>query len=288
MMNKTPYFRKLTITPIVIWLILFALAPFILLLVISFFSHTDSQLFTLPLTFKNYTQLLHPIYFKILLQSLQLAFITTILCLILGYPVAYYITRLSKKWQPLLLILIIIPLWTSSLIRTYGMIAILKTKGLLNTLLLSLGIIHDPFLLLYSNIAVLIGMVYNLLPFMILPLYANIEKLDHRLLEAARDLGAKRTRLFIRIIFPLTLPGIIAGSLIVFLPAMTLFYIPTLLGGAKSILLGNLIQSQFLEMRNWPAGSATSIILTIFLLLLLIPYRYIKKYQNRTHGNTLL
>lgn len=169
--------------------------------------------------------------------------------------------------------MVIIPFWTSSMIRTYAMMAILKAKGFLNALLLSLHIIHLPLLLLYTNFAVIVGLVYNLLPFMILPLYANIEKLDYRLVDAARDLGANWPTIFRRVIIPLTTPGIMAGIILVFLPAMTLFYIPDIMGGSKSMLLGNLIEDQFQFSNNWPAGSATSIILTVIMALMLMIYR---------------
>ena len=175
----------------------------------------------------------------------------------------------------------IIPFWTSSLIRTYAILTILKTKGLLNSALLALGIIHHPIQLIYTNTAVLVAVVYNLLPFMIFPLYSNIEKLDTRLLDAARDLGAGKIKIFKAIILPLTMPGIMAGTLLVFLPAMTLFYIPVLVGGAKSLLLGNLVESQFLEMHNWPGGAATSIVLTLFMLLLIFIYTRFARGKQR-------
>jgi spermidine/putrescine transport system permease protein len=243
------------------------------MLVTSFLSHSDDQLIVWHFTLRNYSQLAHYIYFRIFIQSLELAFITTLFCFLIGYPAAYMIARLSERSRSLAILFIILPFWTSSLIRTYAILAILKTHGIVNSVLLHLGIIHQPLQIIYTNVAVLIGSVYDLLPFMILPLYANIEKLDKRLIEAARDLGATRTRLFLRVILPLTAPGIIAGSMLVFLPTMTLFYIPVILGGAKSILIGNLIQNQFLTIRDWPGGAATSVVLTILMLILLILYR---------------
>lgn len=165
-----------------------------------------------------------------------------------------------------------IPFWTSSLIRTYAIMILIKAKGLLNSFLLWLGIIHHPLQLLYSTPAVIIGLIYSLLPFMILPLYSSIEKLDHSLIEAARDLGASKFRVFYKIIIPLTKPGIIGGILLVFLPAMTLFYIPDILGGAKSMLLGNLIENQFLQITNWPLGAATSTLLLVFMTLLILAF----------------
>lgn len=280
-MNLKPSFRFISLNIVWIWLLLFALIPYIMIFVASFMQHNETQLLTLPLTFENYIAMANSIYFRIFEKSFYLAGICTLFCLILGYPFAFFMAQAGDKIKGLLLLLVIIPFWTSSLIRSYAMIAILKTKGLLNALLLSLGIIHLPLQLLYTNTAVIIGLVYNLLPFMILPLYANIERLDHRLVDAAKDLGANRFTTFIRIILPLTMPGIMAGCMIVFLPAMTLFYIPDLLGGAKSMLLGNLIQDQFLFANNWPLGSTISIILTVIMGIMLWFYWRNTKESDR-------
>lgn len=280
-MSTNRLFRSVSITSISLWLGLLAFIPLLLVLVTSFLSHSNSTLIVWHATFSNYDRLFSSIYMRIVTRSLALATISTFFCLVIGYPAAFIMARLSSRKKSLLLLLMIIPFWTSSLIRTYAMLAILKTKGLLNTFLLSTGLIHHPLQLLYSNTAVLIGTVYNLLPFMILPLYANIEKLDGRLIEAARDLGASRFRLFTRVVLPLTSPGILAGCLLVFLPAMTLFYIPVILGGAKSLLLGNLIQNQFLSLRDWPGGAATSIILTVVMLTLIVIYRHLSRNGER-------
>lgn len=280
-MKNSSLFRYSTLSSIFIWLGVLAFIPLLLMLIVSFIEHSNHQLLIWKWTFENYTQLADPIYLRILLQSLKLAFGTTIICLILGYPAAYLIAKLTAQQKSLAILFIILPFWVSSLIRTYAMLAILKTKGLLNTVLLGLGIIHHPLQILYTNTAVLIGSAYDLLPFMILPLYANIEKFDSQLLEAARDLGANPFTRFYRIILPLTAPGIMAGSLLVFLPTMTLFYIPVILGGAKSLLVGNLIQNQFLIMRDWPGGAATSIVLTLVMLLLIAGYRYFVKGRQR-------
>lgn len=272
-MKTSQLFRSSLLAIIFIWLGVLAFAPMLLVLITSFLSHSDQHLVQFDFTLKNYTALGEYVYYRILWQSLSLAFWVTIICLIIGYPCAYFISQLPSRIKSLALLLVILPFWTSSLIRTYAIMAILKTKGLVNSLLLALGIIHQPLQILYTNTAVLIGCVYDLLPFMVLPLYSNISKMDDRLIEAARDLGASRLRLLYRIILPLTLPGIIAGSLLVFLPTMTLFYIPALLGGAKSMLMGNLIQNQFLVLRNWPGGAATSIVLTVLMLVLIAIYR---------------
>ena len=203
-------------------------------------------------------------------KSFILAALATFFCLLVGYPFAYLLARIKSRAKNLLLMLVIIPFWTSSLIRSYAMVAILKTRGLINTLLMNLGVIHEPLHLLFTNSAVLIGLIYNLLPFMILPLYANLERFDVRLLEAGQDLGATKKILFLKIILPLSMPGIIAGSIMVFLPSMTLFYITDILGGAKSLLLGNLMRNTILETQNWPLGSAISIALLIIMGIMLV------------------
>ncbi|HTM64161.1 MAG TPA: ABC transporter permease subunit [Gammaproteobacteria bacterium] len=254
------------------WMFFFALLPFALVLTASFLSHSDTQLLELPLTLNNYRNLNHGIYLRIFENSIIIASTSTLICLIIGYPFAYIITRLNGYLKSLCLMLIIIPFWTSSLIRSYALIAIIKGKGVLNTVLIALGIIHDPLPLLFTNTAVIIGLVYNLLPFMILPIMTNIERLDHRLVDAARDLGANRFTTFRRVIIPLSMPGIIAGCILVFLPAMTLFYISDILGGAKSILAGNLIQNKFLIAENWPMGAALSIVLTLMLIGMILIY----------------
>jgi spermidine/putrescine transport system permease protein len=278
------YFRGFSIGTVWLWLGLFAFVPLLMVLGTSFFTSSSEHFIQLPLTYRNYLELFNYAYFKITINSLILAGSCTIISLIISYPFAYIIARAKTKFKSLLLLLVIIPFWTSSLIRTYAIITIIKAKGLLSTALLALGIIHQPLQILYSMQAVLIGTVYDLLPFMILPLYANIEKLDESLLEAARDLGASKIRTFVKIIIPLTMPGIIAGSILVFLPAMTMFYIPALLGGAKNILLGNLIQSQFLTANNWPVGASISIFIILLMCAMILIYWRRAKSNNNALG----
>jgi spermidine/putrescine transport system permease protein len=260
--------RSISMFVIYTWLILFSLIPLSLVLVASFLSTDNNQLVALPFTLKNYTTLLTPVFLKIFLRSLSIALLTTGYCLLLAYPFSYLLVR--SKHQSILLLLIIIPFWTSSLVRTYSLIALLKAKGVINGILLKLHLIDKPLALLYSNFAVIIGLIYTLFPFMVLPIFTNMERFDFRLIEAARDLGASKWAIFFRVFLPNTASGVTAGCLLVMLPAMTLFYIPNVLGGARSILVGNLIQDQFLVLANWPQGSATSIILTALLLLLLL------------------
>lgn len=247
------------------WLFIFSLLPLILVIIASFLSKDSIYLVNLPFTFANYFSLFNFTIIKIFSRSIILAFLTTFFCLILAYPFSYAL--LKTKHKSLLILLIILPFWTSSLVRTYALIAILKTKGLINNLLLHLQLIDSPLPILYSNLAVIIGLVYNLLPFMILPIFSSMERFDFKLIEAAKDLGANKLVIFRRIFLPNTANGILAGCLLVFLPAMTLFYIPDVLGGARSLLIGNLIQDQFLTINNWPQGAATSVFLTLILLI---------------------
>lgn len=273
------FVRNISIISISSWLALFVMLPLLLILVVSFLGHDSEHIVLWNFTMSNYHQLLSTVYFNILFRSLLFSSAVTIIVVLLAYPAAYFISCSNVKLKGLLLSMMVIPFWTSSLIRTYAIMAIIKVKGLMNTFLLAVGLIHQPLQILYSTPAAFIGMVYNLLPFMILPLYSNFEKFDHRVIDAARDLGANRLIILVRIIIPLTLPGIMAGVLFVFLPSMTLFYIPDLLGGAKSLLMGNLVENQFLTMNNWPGGAATSIVLTLLLLLLMWLYRRVTKHH---------
>lgn len=278
-------FKFFSLSIIWVWLIVFALIPYALVALASFLTQSESELMSLPLTLTHYAALNNSVYIKIFQKSFYLAGLCTAICLLLGYPFAYMIAHVEARFKNLLLLLIIIPFWTSSLIRTYSMITILKPKGIINSMLLSLGIIDKPLPLLFSDTAVVIGLIYNLLPFMILPLLTNIERLDGRLLDAARDLGANRFTTFRKITLPLTMPGILSGCILVFLPAMTIFYIPDLLGGSKSILLGNLIQNQFLIAQNWPLGSAISVVFMLLLALLL--FIYWRSMRGKEHGELL-
>lgn len=277
---KLNFFKTLSLTIIWTWLIVFALVPFLMIFVTSFLSSDLNHLIRWHFTLQNYQALFNFIYVKVFLRSILLAGVTTISCLILGFPFAYAIAK--SRHKNLLLLLLMVPFWTSSVIRSFAMSAILQTKGIINSVLLFLGVIHQPLTILYTNVAVTIGLTYNLLPFMILPIYANLTRLDKDLIAAAEDLGATTSILFRRVIIPLTMPGILAGCLMVFLPAMTLFYIPDILGGAKSMLLGNLIQDQFLISNNWPMGATLSVILTVIMGILL--WLYWLKAKNETKG----
>ncbi len=281
-MKRPNHFKHFSLTTVWLWLFIFALLPFALMIVASLLDHNETHIVMLPFTLENYTQLNHVIYLHIFARSLIIASFATLFCLLLGYPFAYLIGRMQNvRWKNLLMLLVIIPFWTSSLIRSYALIAMIKAKGIINAILLALGLIHQPLALLFSNTAVMIGLVYNLLPFMILPIITNVERLDNRLIDAARDLGANQITTFRKVIIPLTMPGIIAGCILVFLPAMTIFYIPDILGGAKSVLVGNLIQNQFLVVQNWPFGSAISTVLTLILATFILIYHLASRSNKK-------
>ena len=276
-MKNDQTFRRFSINLVFTWFIIFTLVPFFLVLLFSFFAEGAEGFSHIRLTLVNYLHIFHPIYFRIFIRSFELAAITALLCLLLGYPFAYFVAKLSERWRTVLMFLLIIPFWTSSLIRLYAIIIIIRVKGPLNYLLLRFGLIHHPLQLLYTKTAVLLGLVYSLLPFMILPLYANLEKFDWQLLDAARDLGATRFQTVFKIVVPLTYSGIMAGVMLVLLPAMTMFYIPDILGGSKSLLLGNLLKDQFIEANNWPFGSTVSVVLTVIMGAMLLLYWKISK-----------
>lgn len=265
-------FRNGAIALILGWLTLFVFLPNLMIIGVSFLTRDESELIAPLFTLSNYGRLLDPLYFEVLLHSLWLALLATSICLLVGYPFAWLLAHLPARIRPLLLFLVVVPFWTNSLIRTYALKVLLGTRGLINGWLLDLGLIERPLQMMYTEVAVIIGLVYVLLPFMVLPLYSSIEKLDDRLLEAARDLGANGWQRLVRIILPLTLPGIIAGCLLVFLPAMGMFYVSDLLGGAKHLLIGNLIKTQFLNSRDWPFGAAISVMLTVLMALLVYCY----------------
>lgn len=274
-------FRNLAVTLIVGWLLLFVFLPNLMIIATSFMTRDHASLVSLVFSLDSYSRLLDPLYIKVLGHSLLMAGIATFLCLLVGYPFAFIIASMPARVRPLLLFLVIIPFWTNSLIRTYALKIVLGTKGLLNTALLSMGLIEQPLRIMFSEVAVIIGLVYILLPFMVLPLYSAIDKLDGRLLEAAQDLGAGAMARFFRIILPLTLPGIVAGCLLVFLPALGMFYISDLLGGAKNLLIGNIIKTQFLTIRDWPFGAATSVTLTLLMAGMMYLYYRAANMMNK-------
>ena len=258
--------------------------PNLLVVITSFLTRDSLEIASLPITAESYIRTLDWLYLKVLWDSLRISFIAMIVCLIIGYPFAMGVARLPKKWQPIILFLVILPFWTNSLVRTYALQFLLGNQGVINNLLITLGIISKPLPLIYTEFSVIVGLCYILIPFMILPLYSALEKLDVRLYQAAQDLGANAWSRFWRITVPLTSPGIIAGCLMVLLPAMGMFYISDLLGGAKNLLLGNIIKTQFLVTRDWPFGSALSVLLIVLLGFMLWLYYKATSFVNKQGG----
>lgn len=280
-MNKKLNLQNIIITVIVGWLLLFVFIPNLMIIGTSFLTRDDANLIEMTFTLDNYIRLFDPLYAKVMAHSFYMALVATLLCLVIGYPFAYAIAKMPVKWRPFMLFLVIVPFWTNSLIRTYGLKIMLGTRGIFNNTLLYLDVIDKPLRIMYTEYAVMIGLVYILLPFMVLPLYSAIEKLDHTYIEAARDLGANKFQTFTKVILPLTMPGVIAGCLLVLLPALGMFYVADLLGGAKNLLIGNVIKSQVLNARDWPFGAATSIALTIAMAVMLYAYYRAGKLLNR-------
>ena len=260
------------LSPCIFWVGLFFLLPLALMAVYSFLERGLYGGVHWVFTWENYARFADPLYVNILLQSLYISFLTTIILLLIGYPMAYRIAMADKRWRNVLIFLVILPFWTSDLIRTYAWMLILRDTGLINNLLTYLHIIDRSLPLLYTEGAILLGLSYVNLPFMVLPLYASIEKLNPSLMEAAQDLGATPLWCFLKVMVPLTKSGILAGSLLVFIPSIGAFIVPDLLGGAKVMMIGNLVQLQFGSSRNWPFGSAASFVLMTVVLAAVFAY----------------
>src|ERR687894_1740975 len=254
------------LAPVTLWLGLFFLVPLLFIVAYSFGTSGAYGGITLGFNPGNYLLVFDPLYLEIIVRSFGIAALTTLLCLALGYPLAYFIVFKGRRWRNALVLLVMVPFWTSLLIRAYAWVVILGGNGIANRTLQFLGITDEPLTLIFTPEAVLMGMVYSYLPFMILPLYAALEKFDTRLKEAAQDLGASRWHTFWKVTFPLSMPGVIAGSILVFIPSAGEFVIPNLLGGARTVMIGNLIQQQFLSARDWAFGSALAILLAVLLV----------------------
>jgi len=276
-MHERQPFRTAVLLLVWSWLLVLVLLPNLLVIAASFATRDPQEFLSLPLTLESYQRLINPLYLSVFSHSLYMAAVTTVLCLLIGYPFAWALSRVDKRWQTLLMFLLIVPFWTNSLVRTYALKLILATNGLLNSALMSIGLIDEPLQLLYTEGAVIIGLVYLLLPFMILPLYSVFEDLKQELLLASHDLGAGRLSTFVHVIVPLTLPGVLAGVMLVLLPAMGLFFVPDILGGSRNLLVGNVIKNQFLDARNWPFGAAASIVLTVTMAFLMFAHRLSKR-----------
>jgi putrescine transport system permease protein len=285
--------RTLVILVPWIWLFLFFVVPFIIVLKISFaetrwlgsppysdlIEWIDGHYLQIKINVGNYLFLLQDsLYLAAFLSSLKVAAISTVLCLLLGYPMAYGIARAAPGWRHILLLLVILPFWTSFLLRVYAWIGLLGNQGVINNVLLKLGLIDEPLVMLQTDFAMYVGIVYSYLPFMILPLYANLEKHDQTLIEAAVDLGSRPFKAFLTITLPLSMPGVIAGSMLVFIPAVGEFVVPRLLGGTDSLMIGRVLWDEYFLNRNWPVASAVAIVL---LLVLVLPIVVFQRYQAK-------
>lgn len=284
--------RKFVVAVPYLWLIVLFLIPFIIVFKISFsesrmamppyaplIEWRDGVIVGIKLYFSNYRFLFTDrLYASAYLYSLKVAAVSTLWCLLIGYPMAYAIARSTTAWKNLLLMLIVLPFWTSFLLRVYAWIGLLKNNGLINNVLLGIGVIHEPLTLMQTDFAVYVGIVYSYLPFMILPLYANLEKHDPALLEAAADLGARPWRAFLRVTLPLSMPGIMAGSLLVFIPAVGEYVIPSLLGRTDQLMIGRVLSDEFFANRDWPVASAVAILM---LILLVVPIVLFQRVQKR-------
>ncbi|SHM85938.1 spermidine/putrescine transport system permease protein [Anaerosporobacter mobilis DSM 15930] len=262
-----------TVGPITLWLLFLVAIPLVYVLVMSFCSIDEFYNVSYHFTLDNYKRLFDTNYLQIYAQSLFIAFFTTVICILLGYPFAYFIARAVSKRKAILYMLVIVPFWTNSLIRIYGWRSFLGTNGWLNTILMKLNLINTPVEFLYNRGTILLGMVYCLFPFMVIPLYTAIEKLDQNLIEASNDLGARGIYTFSHVILPLTISGVFAGSIMVFIPCLGFFFVSDILGGGNSDVIGNLIERQFQSGNNWPLGAALSIILILMTLLLVRIYQ---------------
>jgi len=261
--------RLLLLGPALGWWAVFLVIPVALVIAYSVFQRGTYGGVVPTFTLDNFARAIDPLYLRVLLFSLRVAVIATVIALLIGYPAAYLIATLPRRWRTPVLVLVILPFWTSLLIRTYAWIVLLNGEGLINHGLEALGLIQEPLPLLYNEFAIILGLVYGYLPLMILPIYASIERLQPDLREASSDLGATPIRTFVRVTLPLTLPGLAAGCIFVFVPSLGNFIVPDLLGGGLSIMVGNLIQAQFLKARDWPFGAVLSLALIAMMGLLL-------------------
>jgi spermidine/putrescine transport system permease protein len=258
-----------------LWLLVFFLVPILIMFVYSLMPRGIYGGVERGFTLEHYARFFDPLYLEVLQRTFLWSVACTVICLVLGYPVAYVIVR-SGRWRNLLLFLVVLPFWTSFLVRTFAMIFLMRDTGLINNWLLKLGMTDQPLTILYTPFAVMAGLVYGFLPFMILPIYASLEKLDMSLLEAAEVLGARPRARFRRVTLPLSMPGVVAGCLLVFIPALGSFLTADLLGGAKQMMIGNLVQNQFSAARNWPFGSAASFIVMALVLAAVMLYLRVK------------
>lgn len=268
--------------PTIIWLSVFFLLPLVSILIFSFMSRGQGGFAVMPLSLESYEDMIFGSYRIILIRSLRIALITTVACLVVGYPLAFFISTRQQNWvRQLTLFMVILPFWTNFLVRTYAWRIILGQEGTLNGILMGSGIITEPLQMLNTEFAVILGLVYGFLPFMVLPIYTSVERFNFRFVEAAHDLGANDWTAFWKIVFPLTLPGVIAGTALVFIPAIGAYVTPDLLGGTRGLMIGNLIQRQYIGSGNVPRGSAFSMILMGLVMLALIFYVMFTARSNK-------
>jgi spermidine/putrescine transport system permease protein len=274
--TRPPLARKnalILALPLYLFTLVFVLGPLIYMLMLSFMRREGAWGVEAVFTLRNYIRIGEPVYLETFVQSIRLALLSTALITLFGYPFGYFMARLSPRWRGRVMLLLIIPFWTSSLMRLYGWMILFRANGVLDTALMGLGLTRSPLRLLYTYPAVLTGMVYALLPFMIYSVYASAEKLDRELVEAARDLGASPGAAFFTVTLPMTMPGLFSGVVLTFIPSMGLFFIADLLGGNKVVLVGNLIQEQLMKAHDWPFAAALSVALMAMTTLFLFLYR---------------
>ena len=269
-----------TAGPVSIWMIIFVMLPLIYILVISFMTRNVYGGIEYTFTLENYKEMLQPLYLKVIWKSLKLAFLTTVVCLLIGYPLAYWIASKPSKTSAKLLMLVMIPYWTSSLVRLYSLNLLAMPNGFLNVFLMKLHIISEPLDILYSDTMVIFGLLTAMLPFSVLPLYSSIEKLDKSLIEASKDLGANSATTFRKITIPQTMPGIVGCVLLVFIPSLGMYYVPEMLGGGKVMLVGTLVKNQFLVTKNWPFGASLAILLIMITLAMMWIYTRVGKLDD--------
>ena len=274
-MKKNSIVKWIFVLPIIIYTTLLIALPMLYIGVISFFKSDSYGGMIQTITLENYIELFNSVYLKVFLQSALIAIVTTIICILISYPFVLAVSHKSKRMQQILMALVMVPFLTNSLIRMYGWIVLLRKSGVINQFLMGINITTEPLYLMYNTFGIIIGMVYTLLPFMILPLYSSVSTIDKSLLEASSDLGASKWKIFKNVIFPQTIPGLFNGALMVFTPALGYFFIVDILGGGKLMILGNLIKNQFLTARNWPFGAAISVVLILVSYILITLYKKI-------------
>ena len=262
--------------PYLLWMLIFTIIPMILVVVFSFIN-TNGEF-----SMANYQRVIEPIYLSIIYRSLLVAFVSTVICLVLGYPVAYILSKEESDSNNILIFLLLIPMWMNFLLRTYSWMTLLDNNGVINYLIKLVG--GKPLIMLNTRFAIVLGMVYNFLPFMVIPVYTVLKKMDKNVIEAAQDLGANPVQVFFKVILPLSIPGVISGIAMVFMPAVTTFSIPNLLGGNKQLYVGSLIEQQFLRVGYWGFGSALSVILMLFIILSMVLFNFVDKQKEEDGG----